>query len=88
MINGTTITLSTPVTIDGATHSQLALRKIRLGDVEAISVCQTEVGAVALLAARLADVDIEVIRNLEMADTETLMDAIIEQLSTFRKKIQ
>ena len=75
-----TFTLSAPVTIDGTTYSELNFRNLRFGDVEALFVAKSEMEAMRILLARLADVPESVISALEIADVTGMLETMASEV--------
>ena len=76
----TTLSLATPVTVEGVTYDKLTFRRPRFGDTEAALNASSMVTAIGILAARLADVPIEAIRQLDVEDSAAVFDAVQSDL--------
>jgi hypothetical protein len=71
----TTLAISTPVTGDNVTYSELTFRRPRFGDTEAALNALSMVTAMAILDARLSNVPIDVIRDLDVEDSALVFEA-------------
>ncbi|MEO9648468.1 MULTISPECIES: phage tail assembly protein [Alphaproteobacteria] len=81
-----TVDLEFPFDREGVTYSRLTLRRMRAGDALVAEGTEDEVIAGYLLMAALCDVDIEVIKMVDIEDMEKLSGAMEVMLGKRGKK--
>ena len=82
----TTLQLSNVIEADGKTLNSLTLRRAKMGDIRAARRCENEIDAIAVVAARLAGVSIDVIDELDGDDADALFAAVAAALDRFKSK--
>lgn len=73
------ITLTTPVAFNGKTYTALTLRRAKVKDLEAAEIARKSGGDFEMamtMIASLADVPIDVVREMDVEDFTTLSESL------------
>ena len=80
------VPLEYPFEYDGREIDSLTLRRMRAGDALVGEQTKDSAEAGYLLLARLADVDVEVIKNMDLEDFETAQEAMVDMMGKSARK--
>lgn len=76
----TTVKLQTPVTHAGTTYTELSFRKAKTGDLMVADKFEGETSKMVAILAAMADVPIQVIKEIELAEFGRIAEQVADLL--------